>query len=115
MDEIEADFLAWYKIFDLYNEPGLTGERFLRLSSQLPRYDGAVRRRIEMEQMEKQQSGDVDYDVDETGFTRGETMSMSEAVARSGGEKDKDMAVLDSLNRDSVNSQLGNLFEYETA
>lgn len=68
-----------------------------------------------MEHMEKQQSNDVSYDVDETGFTRGETMSMSEAVARSGGDKDKDMAVLESLNRDSVNSQLGNLFEYETA
>ena len=94
----------------------MTGERFLRLSAQLPRYDGAVRRRIEMEQMEKQQADDVSYDVDETGgFTRGQTMSMSEAVARTGGDKDKDLAVLDSLNRDSVNSQLGNLFEYETA
>lgn len=69
-----------------------------------------------MEQMEKHQADDVSYAVEDTGgFTRGQTMSMSEAVARTSGDKSQDMAVLDSLNRDSVNSQLGNLFEYETA
>lgn len=61
--------------------------------------------------MEKQNE-DRDYSVDDSGFTRGQTMSMSEAVAKSSGD---DMAVLDSLNRDSHNSALGALFEYETA
>lgn len=64
-----------------------------------------------MEQMEKQQSGQTEYDSD---FAQGETISMREAVARTSGG-DKDMAVLDQLNRDSQNSQLGSLFEYETA
>jgi hypothetical protein len=37
---------------------------------------------------------------------------MSEALARSRGD---DMAVLESLNREGESSQLGALFEYETA
>lgn len=39
-------------------------------------------------------------------------MSMSEALAQT---KGNDMAVLESLNRDSGNAGLGDLFEYETA
>lgn len=66
-----------------------------------------------MEQMEKQNEAENrDYDVNDQGFTRGQTMSMSEAVAKTSGNE---MAVLDSLNRDSQNSALGALFEYETA
>ncbi len=90
-------------------EPGLTGARFLRLSAQLPRYDGAVRRRLEMEQHETQENR---YSDDDSGFTPGQTMSMSEALSKT--PNDADMAVLSSLNRDSHNSALGALFEYET-
>lgn len=100
----------FYRIFDYLDEPRLTGPKFLRLAQQLPRYDGAVRRRIEMEQMEKQQ--DQTYEVDETGFTRGESMSMTEALART---KGSDQDVLNALNREAANSPLGALFEYETA
>ena len=66
-----------------------------------------------MEHMEKQQgSQDYSYDVDDSGFTRGESMSMSEALARSSGT---DLDVLKALNREGENSTLGALFEYETA
>lgn len=44
-------------------------------------------------------------------FAPGQSMSMSEALARSKGD---DMAVMQSLNRDSKNAGLGDLFEYET-
>jgi hypothetical protein len=57
-------------------------------------------------------SGEVTYTADEDGFAPGQTMSMSEALARSQGNE---MAVLDSLSKDSNNAGLGDLFEYETA
>lgn len=81
----------------------------MRLSAQLPRYDGAVRRRLEMEQHEAQET----YSNDGSEYTPGQTMSMSEALSKT--PNDADMAVLSSLNRDSHNSALGALFEYETA
>lgn len=63
-----------------------------------------------MEQMAKQD--DRTYEVDDSGFSRGESMSMSQALARSGGT---DLDVLQSLNREAESSPLGALFEYETA
>ncbi len=57
-------------------------------------------------------SGEVTYTADEDGFEPGQTMSMSEALARSKGDE---MSILDSLSRDSNNAGLGDLFEYETA
>lgn len=102
----------FYQIFDIYEDPRLTGVRFIRLATQVPRYDGAVRRRMEVEASEGNPEASGQYNGDDT-FTPGQSMSMSEALARSKGG-DGDMAVLQSLNRDSENSALGSLFEYET-
>lgn len=63
-----------------------------------------------MEQMEKQ--NDQNYAVDDSGFTRGDTMSMTEALARTRGSE---LDVLQALNREAESSPLGALFEYETA
>lgn len=64
-----------------------------------------------MEQMEKQ--SDRSYEVsDDSGFTRGESMSMTEALARANGS---DIDVLNALNNEAKSSPLGALFEYETA
>ncbi len=62
--------------------------------------------------MERQRDRELNYDVGEAGFTRGESMSMGEALARSSGT---DLDVLQALNREGENSPLGALFEYETA
>lgn len=105
----------FYRIYDILEEERLTGVRFIRLSSQLPRYDGAVRRRLEQEYNEQQveaSSGQPQDDPDGR-FEAGQSMSMSEALARSKGSN-TDMSVLESLNRDSQNSPFGSLFEYET-
>lgn len=108
-EEVEADFLAFYHIFDILDDPKLDGPRLLRLAAQLPRYQGAVRNRLEYEASLDQKAVEV-REGDPT-FAPGETMSMSEALARSKGD---DMAVLNSLSNDSRNAGLGDLFEYET-
>lgn len=109
LSEVEADFLAFFHIFDILDEPKLDGPRFLRLATELPRYQGAVRNRLEYEVQHQEDSVTSSPDADN--FRAGESMSMGEALARA---KGNDMAVLDSLNRDSQNSALGALFEYET-
>lgn len=109
-DEIEADFIVFYKIYDIFNDDNLDGPRFVRLASQLPNYDGAVRRRLEREIQQDSEGSGVTASADE--FSPGQTMSMNEALSRS---KGGDMAVLESLSRDSVKDGLGDLFEYETA
>lgn len=105
----------FYRIYDILEEERLTGVRFVRLATQLPRYDGAVRRRLEQEFNQEQVdvSGGYSQDDPDGRFEAGQSMSMSEALSRSKGN-DGDMAVLDSLNRDSQNSPFGSLFEYET-
>lgn len=107
---MEADFLAFYRIFDILDEPKLDGPRFLRLANQLPRYEGAVRRRMEYETQQDEETGGR-VQTEDSQFTPGQSMSMGEALARTKGDE---MAVLNSLNRDSENSPFGSLFEYET-
>lgn len=109
MDELEADFLRFYQIFDYLEEPRLDGPKFIRLATQLLLYDGAVRRRVEMDQ--DAESNPV-YESEDSDFTPGQTMSMDEALARSQGD---DNATLHALNRENANSAFGPLFEYETA
>lgn len=108
-EELEADFLTFYRVFDILDEPKLDGPRLLRLASQLPRYQGAVRNRLEYEASLDQRA--VEVREGDPVFEPGQTMSMSEAVARSKGD---DIAVLNSLSNDSRNAGLGDLFEYET-
>lgn len=107
-DEIEADFITFYHIYDILTDERLDGPRFLRLSTQLILYEGAVRRKLTIDN----EDVDVDVTTQDSGFAPGQSMSMNEALARSKGD---DMAVLESLNRDSGNAGLGDLFEYETA
>jgi len=105
LDDIEADFVA---IYHLLEYGVLDGPKFLRLASRLPLYEGAVRRRLELEQS-AQQPAPVQASED---FRPGEKMSMKEALARSSGN---DTDVLKALNSDHANSQFGPLFEYSTA
>lgn len=108
MEEVEADFLTFFHVFDIRDEPKLSGPRLVRLASQLPRYQGAVRSRLEYEVQNMQQPAGTSEE--DSRFTPGESMSMGEALARSKGDE---MAVLDSLSRESSSSGLGDLFEYE--
>jgi hypothetical protein len=101
---------VFYRIFDILAEPKLDGPRFLCLANQLPRYDGAVRRRMEYEAQQNEETG-ARAQTEDSQFAPGQSMSMSEALARSKGDE---VAVLNSLNRESKNSALGALFEYET-
>lgn len=96
---------------DYEDEPRLDGPKFCRLSSQLPRYDGAVRRRMESE-MADEGTGDshVRYELDNVNVNTGQTMTMKEAVARGKGDSD---GVLHALNQEHSRSQFGALFEYE--
>jgi len=111
-DEIEADFLSIYHIFDWDEEPGLGGAKFIRLILQLPLYDGAVRRRIEIDFSEGSgESRTYSYDSEDPQFQQGQQMSMKEALARTQGD---DTAVLHALNQEHSGSQFGALFEYET-
>lgn len=72
-------------------------------------YEGAVRRKLTVEH---QDAAEPDENASQgSDFQRGQSMSMGEALSRS---KGNDIAVLDSLNRDSKNAGLGDLFEYET-
>lgn len=115
LNEIEADFLSIYHIFDYEDEPGLGGAKFIRLVNQLPLYDGAVRRRIEFDQQKESEgpgeSRTYSYDSEDPQFQQGQTMSMKEALARTQGD---DTAVLHSLNEQHKGSQFGALFDYET-
>jgi hypothetical protein len=111
-DEIEADFIVFYRVVDIRREAWLDGPRFLRLANQLPLYEGAVRQKMTTEVQQQQMSESGESNASEGGFTPGQTMSMGEALARSQGNE---MAVLDSLSKDSSNAGLGDLFEYETA
>lgn len=89
------------------------GAKFIRLINQLPLYDGAVRRRIEID-WENGGSGESrTYNVDsqDSGFQPGQSMSMNEAIARTQGDE---TAVLHALNDEHSKSQFGALFEYET-
>jgi hypothetical protein len=114
MDEIEADFIVFYRIYDIYDDDRLDGPRFLRLTNQLVMYEGALRRKLTVDVQETEGSGGntSTATTNDSGFTPGQTMSMSEALARSKGDE---MAVLESLSRDSQSAGLGDLFEYETA
>lgn len=88
--------------------------KFVRLTLQLLRYDGAVRRRIEIESEGYEGSGEsrtYSYDSEDSQFQPGQSMSMNEAIARSKGDDD---AVLHALNQEHANSQFGALFDYET-
>lgn len=97
---------------DIYTEPGLYGAKFLRLCERLPLYDGAIRRRFELElQEQNQESGGLSFNS-ETTESSGQTMSMEAALASSKGD---DTAVLHALNKEGANSPFGPLFEYETA
>lgn len=111
-DEIEADFIVFYRVVDIEREPWLDGPRFLRLANQLPLYEGAVRQKMTVEAQKQQISESGGSPASEGEFTPGQTMSMSQALAQSRGD---DMAVLNSLNRDGAGSVHGDLFEYETA
>lgn len=114
-EEVEADFLTFYRVFDIEDEPKLDGPRLLRLASQLPRYAGAVRSRLEYEMQSDQKEAAMREEGlsirQQQQFEPGQTMSMAEAVARSRGDE---MAVLNSLSKDSQNAGMGDLFEYET-
>lgn len=112
MDEIEADFITFYRIYDIEEDSRLDGPRFLRLATQLIMYEGAVRRRLEIDTSDRNEQSGVATHTEDSGFEPGQTMSMSEALSRS---KGNEMAVLESLSRDSNNAGLGDLFEYETA
>lgn len=112
MDEIEADFIVFYRIYDIHDDSRLDGPRFLRLANQLILYEGALRQKLTIEAQEQVNPSGPTSTTNDSGFTPGQSMSMSEALARSSGD---DMAVLDSLSRDGKNSGLGDLFEYETA
>lgn len=68
-----------------------------------------MRRKLTIEAQE--QVDDIDVEKYGDGFEPGQSMSMSEALARSKGD---DLAVMESLNKDSMNAGLGSLFEYET-
>jgi len=111
LEEVEADFLSFYHIFDVELEPQLDGPRFIRLASQLPRYQGAVRNRLEYEAQKSEGSGVSTAQSEPSEFTPGQTMSMGEALARS---KGSDIGVLNALSQDSKSAGLGDLFEYET-
>ena len=111
-DEIEADFIHFYGIYDIWTDERLDGPRYLRLAKQLVLYEGAVRRKMTIDHQDELGSGEVTYTSEDGDFAPGQTMSMGEALARSKGD---DMAVLESLSKDSNNAGLGDLFEYETA
>lgn len=67
----------------------------------------------EFNQQQEEGSGGYAQSDPDGRFEAGQSMSMSEALSRSKGTSG-DMAVLESLNRDSQNSPFGALFEYET-
>jgi hypothetical protein len=110
LGEIEADFLAIYQIFEFRDDERLTGPKFIRLATQLPRYDGAVRRRLEMEAQSEGSGDSTDQGQYADQPASGQTMSMKEALARGQGNPD---GVLHAINQEHANSQYGALFEYE--
>lgn len=116
LGEIETDFLVFYRIFDFRTEKKLSGPKFIRLATQLPRYDGALRRRLEMEARIEGPGDSYDsvqhgYETaDSTEPAPGQSMSMKEALARGQGNPD---GVLHAMNNEHANTQFGALFEYE--
>jgi hypothetical protein len=78
----------------------------------LPLYEGALRRRLEIELNEKNDNGGTAPTQDDSGYTPGQTMSMAEALSSSSGD---DTAKLMALNSESSKSLLGPMFEYEKA
>lgn len=85
------------------------GPKFLRLAARLPLYEGAVRKRIEIDmQKEEEKEGSKKFHQD---YDDGEprTMTMREALARSKGNDDD---VLKALNEDASKSAFGALFEH---
>lgn len=90
----------------------INGHQFLRLAARLPLYNGALRRRLEMEL----EQGGSDVEEYEPAMEK-RTMSMAEAVAMSQGNEapgGADMGVLQALSNEGANSGLGSLFEYST-
>jgi hypothetical protein len=71
-------------------------------------YEGAVRRKLTIDTQDDAQPDDSEGGE----FQPGQSMSMSQALARTSGDS---ASALDSLNRDSNNAGLGDLFEYATA
>src|SRR5215216_6503123 len=109
LGEIETDFLVFYRIFDFRTEKKLSGPKFIRLATQLPRYDGALRRRLEMEARIEgpgvsNDSVQYGYETDPTQPAPGQTMTMKEAVARNQGNPD---GVLHAMNNEHANTQFG--------
>lgn len=58
--------------------------------------------------------GYADYSDTSGDFAPGQSMSMSEALSRSTGSS-PDIAAMETLNREGMRSNMGALFEYETA
>lgn len=96
-------------IYHQVNYDALDGPQFLRLANKLVYYEGAIRKKLQIENEESKKSGaNRDYDDD----SMPESMSMSEALARS---KKDDTGVLNALNEDSHRAHAGDLFEYSKA
>lgn len=105
LKEIETDFVAIYNI--LYYED-MDSRKWFRLAKNLPYYEGAFRRRLQME-LEEEKGGDK-Y-LDENGEKR--SMTMKEALSKAK-EDPSDLATLESINEDGKNSAFGALFEHTT-
>lgn len=99
MDEIEAD---WLSIYHQISYDDLDGHKFLRLTMQLPLFQGALRQRLEIMNQEKEKGGG------QSSMEPKRTMSMREAAARTKGD---DLEVLNSLNSGDQ-GEFGPLFEY---
>lgn len=99
LDEIESDFSVLHRI---NNYDDLDGHKFLRMAVLLPLYDGALRRRLEIQHSEEEDKP-----------KSGKSMTMQEALAQAKGEQpveDKEIRTLKQLDIDAQNP----LFEYAT-
>lgn len=85
----------------------MDGPQFLRLAAKLPFYEGALRKKLQMEAEEKDPEKDREYEDE----TMPKTMSMTEALARGKGNHTQ---VLHALNEDSHRAHAGALFDYST-
>lgn len=108
LGDIEADFLAIYH-HTSWDE--FDGPKFIRLCNRLPLYDGALRRRLEIQMREEEETGKRPMSKHEYP----DKMSMKEALARSRGDDESHMATLNAINEDNKRSSFGALFEYSTA
>jgi hypothetical protein len=91
-----------------------SGPEFLLFASRLYRYQGAVRGVFEDEAREMQEAYQQDYPstaYEPSPYSSGQSMSMAEALSNIG----QNNAALEALNRESVLSASGPLFEIETA